>query len=445
MSQRKPVADNTGRFASNQIVVDTDDLPQLREDLATLGLPFEEGEKIPRFRLGLVALGDLARLDEVGDAADVRNELREQGRAADYPEPTDLDVLLTMLRRAFEARGRRLRVGKDRDIELVEGLPHWAGIGPPRRIPPNQPEAAAPVTLQPRDAQPGRRVRVGVLDTGMYPNPSLDGRYLSSDLLEKPQAPVASWSGHALFVVGLIAQEAPGAIVEVRRVLDDETGTSTAWGLAKAMAAMMGTGVEILNVSLGCFTIDDEPPFLLERAVERTAAEMLIVAAAGNHGAGSARTDLPGPRSASSPMWPAALPDVVAVGAADVTTCAGGDVRMTRAGFTPPNAEWIKLWAKGVDLDSFFLEGEVVQTVWEDVDGKPVARVVEVPGPFNGYATWNGTSFACGVVSGRIAALAQESNTSVGEVYANLREGQSTGSCGPEDVRPGVDETDETD
>lgn len=438
MSQRNPVSDTTGRFAGNQIVVDTDDLPQLREDLATLGLPFTEGETLPEFRLGLVGLGDL---DGVEGAEAVRNELRERGRAADYPEPTDLDVLLTMLRRMFEARGHKLRVGKDRDIELVEGLPHWAGIGPPRRAAAGQPEAAAPITLAPRDAQPGRRVRVAVLDTGMYPNPYLDGRYLSSDLQEKPQAPVASWAGHALFVAGLIAQEAPGAIIEVRRVLDDASGTSTAWGLAKAMASSMGTGVEILNVSLGCFTIDDEPPFLLERAVERTAAEMLIVAAAGNHGAGSQHTDMPGPRSASSPMWPAALPDVVAVGAATVTACGGDGVRMTRAAFTPPDAEWIQLWAKGVDLNSFYLEGEVVQAEWTtDGDGNPVAHEVEVPGPFNGYATWDGTSFACGVVSGRIAAEAQESGRSVREIYATLREGQASGSCGPEDVRPGVDE-----
>ncbi len=449
MTQPKPVSDSTGRFASNQIIVDTGDLRVLGEVLATHGRSAEEGESIELLQLTRVGLGDLNDLDQqVPGAAAVREELGDRGRAAGYPEPTDLDVLLTIVRRLCDERGHALRAGKDRDVELVEGLPHWAGIGPPRPPSQDQPQAAAPITLLARDAKPGRRVRVGVLDTGIHPHPDLDGRYLSSDL-QPPKNPVESWAGHALFVVGLIAQEAPGAIIEARRVLDDETGTSSAWELAKAMVSFIGTGVEILNVSLGCFTIDDQPPFLLERVVERTLqAGILIVAAAGNHGAGQTPAGimgddgpewLPQPHSVSSPMWPAALPYVIAVGAAAVEECAGG-FRMTRAAFTPPDAGWIKLWAQGVDLTSFFLDGDVVETEWTDVDGKPVPEVVAVQGPFAGFAQWDGTSFACGVVTGRLADMAQTSGKTVAEVYVQLLNGQSDGSCGRANVRPGVDE-----
>jgi membrane-anchored mycosin MYCP len=443
MAQRIPVSEITGRFASNMIVVDSGDLAELEDVVASLGLSGEVDDAIVQFDLTRYAFDDLTDLERrVPEAAAVRQELQQ---AEGYPEPTDLDVLLKLLRRKFEERGKELRAGKDRDVELIEGLPHWAGEGQPRPVDRGTGNAG-PIALASRDAQPGRRVRIGVLDTGVYPNPDLDGRFLSSDL-EQTAEEYPSWAGHATFVIGLIAQQAPGAVIEARRVLDDRTGTTSSWALAKAMAGFMGTGTEILNVALGGTTYDDQPPFLLQRAVVKTSEEMLVVAAAGNHGAGFKRVGiigadgqsewLPDPSSVSSPMWPAALPEAVAVGAAITTPCTDG-VQMERAPFTPPSASWIKLWAPGVNLASFYIDGDVVETEWTEVGGKPQATVVPVPGPFSGCARWDGTSFATAVATGRIAYVAQKTGAAVAKVYADLRNGRRDGGCDQEPVRPGV-------
>ena len=50
------------------------------------------------------------------------------------------------------------------------------------------------------------------------------------------------------------------------------------------MAGFAGSGTEILNVSLGCYTEDGEPPLVLARAVSVLSPAILLIAAAGNHG-----------------------------------------------------------------------------------------------------------------------------------------------------------------
>ena len=95
------------------------------------------------------------------------------------------------------------------------------------------------------------------------------------------------------------------------------------------------------------------------------------------------------PNSAS---YPAALPDVVGVGALDQDG--------KRAAFTPEPAPWIALLAPGVGLTGAYVEGDVIiQHKNKDgdvIDSKPVY--------FDGTAIWEGCSFAAGIVSGEIAA-----------------------------------------
>jgi subtilisin family serine protease len=105
------------------------------------------------------------------------------------------------------------------------------------------------------------------------------------------------------------------------------------------------------------------PPLVLERAVEALRDKAVtIVAAAGNNG------------PASKKMWPAALPQVIAVGADK----AG---HPEAASFSPVNHEWVDLMAPG----------EKVYSTYE----------------CEGYADWDGTSFAAPAVSGAIAYLMQ--------------------------------------
>ena len=44
------------------------------------------------------------------------------------------------------------------------------------------------------------------------------------------------------------------------------------------------SGVQVLNLSLGCSTADGQAPMVLERAIAQLTPTMAVVAAAGNHG-----------------------------------------------------------------------------------------------------------------------------------------------------------------
>ena len=192
-----------------------------------------------------------------------------------------------------------------------------------------------------------------------------------------PQSPVAQSeiAGHATFVTGLILSQAPGAVVEIYRVLDDE-GIADSWSVAQRIARAGQEGLDVLNLSFVCFTDDGQPPLALATAIDRVPANTVVVAAAGNQGSA--------PEIARRrPAWPAALDDVVAVGAARVR---GGG----RAAFSP-DQPWVDALACGVDLVSTYLIGSVSES-----PGSAVR--------FEGYAQWSGTSFAAALVSGAIAA-----------------------------------------
>jgi membrane-anchored mycosin MYCP len=229
----------------------------------------------------------------------------------------------------------------------------------------------------------GRRVKVAVLDTRIYRHPALDGRLeidgRNERLANADGVPYSA--GHATFVAGLIIQRAPHVILEVHNALNDQ-GQATAWDVACKMVDLAHTGVHVLNLSMGCFTDDGAPPLLFKRAVEVLAPGMVIVAAAGNHGGGGSSYDV----TPKTPFWPAALDDVVAVGA---LTRNG-----KRAEFSP-NTPWVTLSAPGVGVVSTFLDGDVKI---------PAARGGFELRPYNGFAKWSGTSFAAATITGKIAA-----------------------------------------
>lgn len=232
----------------------------------------------------------------------------------------------------------------------------------------------------------GRGVRVGVLDTRMYPHPALAEFNLTfqPDLTGYGVHPV---DGHATFIAGLIFNQAPAASVEARTILADG-GQAKVWDVAKAIAGFAGAGVDVLNLSLGCRTTDGRPPLVMQRAVERLGSHTLAVAAAGNHG---------GTTSSDDPIWPAALPTVVAVGAHDEH----GD----RARFSP-DLPWVTISAHGTDVVSTF----------------PYQLVSGLPGwdDYAGYVTWSGTSFAAARVSGRLAARMSLTGKTAQDAFGDL-------------------------
>jgi subtilisin family serine protease len=183
------------------------------------------------------------------------------------------------------------------------------------------------------------------------------------------------------------------------------------------MVDVAAAGVHILHLSFGCYTDDGQPPLVLAKAVRLISRDVLLVAAAGNHGnieelraQGSELAMAPWMQNIkdTTPVWPAALPEVTAVGATDAI----GEP----AAFTP-NVPWVDVIAPGVDVESTYLDG-------------PVRLSYPTPGSdptqqFNGFASWTGTSFAAGTVSGAVAAKIGPGLDAYQALDAVLEDGQS--------------------
>ncbi len=397
-------------YEPEQLVVALPDLDVVRKALTDLhvGISKKEDDK----RLGLALL----TLDKVADAVDMlRGDAGLMQHVTDTkwpggpPQgtdgPADLDVLLYKLREDFSAAyGRWIpEIGKNRMIAPVRGLPYVSGctVGNPDQLgladPALPPIGGEQGWRRPRPTEPGHGVRVGLLDTKLYPNPWLEGGYLATedDLLEVPgsgRLPPWSLEGHATFIAGLILHQAPGAQLIVRPVMGQRALGKT-WGVAKIMAEFVGTGVDILNLSFGCYTDDGQPPLVLAKAVSLVSPEILLVAAAGNHGnieeLRAAGDPLAAPWTANltdtTPVWPAAFAEVTAVGATD----ARGQPTLFS-----PKVPWVDVTAPGADVESTYLDAEVRLAF-------PDGNQTET---FHGFARWEGTSFAAANVSGAVAA-----------------------------------------
>jgi subtilisin family serine protease len=300
--------------------------------------------------------------------------------AADAAEPTPpieetaLDCVIRAVRETMAAKygGWIPAIGKNRYMQNVMPFPQSKplAIDLPKWT-------ERPQDWIDRASSAGAGVHVGVLDTRIFAHPSLDGHFDADadSTLTITTHPLKGWQGHATFVVGLIAHEAPRAQITVRALFDRPHGgptpvvpTADAWDTAVAIAGFAELGVHVLNLSLGCRTWDGEPPLAMRRAIEKLGPGTLVVAAAGNHGQASYWC---------KPTWPAALSGVVAVGARD-------------AQFSP-DLPWVTAEADGKDVTSTYLKDSVVED--------------EPPNRYgDGYAKWSGTSFAAATVTGAIAA-----------------------------------------
>ena len=367
---------------AHQLVVSLEHADVVLEELAALArigiltsaptLP--AADKSVELGLGLIRLSYPSDLDRT---------------AADQPDDVsgrNLNDVLTMVRTAcsFRHRGWVPTIGKNRVMNGIGGeggqvsggggqVSGGGGGFPSPSDGPIQPEAVA---------YGGAGVRIGVLDTPLVWNRawggnvrSLDPSLPSTDRALEPSATPESYSydvGHANFVASLIAAQAPEADIGVLGTLHSGDASATAWDVARAMVSFLDRDVAILNLSLGCYTDDNQPPLLMQRAIQIMTPRLLVVAAAGNHRQPTR------PR----PFWPAALDDVIAVGAY------GDDYRP--APFTP-HAPWVDVVAPGVDIVTNYFDGCVAVE-----DGKPKQ--------FARYAKWQGTSFAAGLATGEIAS-----------------------------------------
>lgn len=242
----------------------------------------------------------------------------------------------------------------------------------------------------------GGGARVAVIDTGYTPHlhPWLDTRTNAApDTLEDTDVnPQNGWlddeSGHGTFIAGVVLQRAPNATIEIAKVLDTEGYGSE---LDVARAILDHADADVINLSLGCYSHDDEPPLAIAEALRHVSPRTVVVAAAGND-------------STYRPLWPAAHKRVLAVAAVDD--------RLQKASFSN-FGWWVDVAARGEHVLSTFLE----------FDESRHTRAIpgRVPQSFRRWARWSGTSFAAPKISGEIAAtMTRLGSASAREAAASL-------------------------
>lgn len=333
------------------------------------------GETVALHRRGQL-LVSAQQADRAVDAAERWVESREE-----LPE---LGVCLLRLHDHAHVRvaelAEQLRTHPDGPISvspnhLLRGEPGYDGG--PFDLP--RPCASLPL---PSAADPAaRRPFIGVLDTGIIAHPWFTETdwyaQVTADqhdpLPEKPDYALETQTGHGTFVAGILLNHVPNAVMLIERVLDDD-GVCDELGLLRGLSRLRrrlsetGESLDVLNLSLGGYTLDDQPSPLLADALAHFGKQTVIVVAAGNHGS-------------NRPFWPAALKNCVSVGALapDGERCA----EFSNHGW------WVDACAVGQDVEGPFL-----------TDTTPGGQA------FEGYARWSGTSFATPRVGGSIAALA---------------------------------------
>jgi type VII secretion-associated serine protease mycosin len=215
-------------------------------------------------------------------------------------------------------------------------------------------------------------VVVAVIDTGVdADHPELAGRVVPGYDFVNDDADPADDHYHGTFVAGVIAAKpdngagiagaAWDASIMPLKVLGAD-GSGTDADVATAITWATDHGADVINMSLGG---PESSPVLKDAIDYAVAHDVVVVAAAGNEGS-------------DEPHYPAAYPDVVAVGATD--------------------------WAG--NLTGFSSYGS-----WVDVaaPGDAIVGTYPAPGPEPEYAQASGTSFAAPIVAG-IAALVRAKN-----------------------------------
>jgi subtilisin family serine protease len=278
----------------------------------------------------------------------------------------DLDVAATV-RRLREGQSGAGLVASPNHVFVSTPYEHGGPFGPP--VPAVKPRAKA-------GTRPGGEVPVAVLDTGVWRNSPLPASAYTATLADyeddtdvDDDGVIDGDVGHANFIIGVIGAQTRKASIRAVRVLDT-FGLCTEADLIVALGQLRDE--KLINLSLGGFTLDDQPPLALSLTLSTVLSgkDRLIVAAAGNDG------------QRGRPFWPAAFAtsgqpwsaQVVAVAAHN--TAAICDWSNTGG--------WVTAVAPGADITSTFVRHD------------------QFP---SGWALWSGTSFAAPHV---VALLAEQ-------------------------------------
>jgi subtilisin family serine protease len=264
-----------------------------------------------------------------------------------------------------------------------------AGIGSPSPAAAPAPgSVAGPVTLP---GGPGRApIKVAVIDTGIPRAQRADGLLnaipRTEDNIDEldilpagPDGLLDYQAGHGTFVAGVIARVAPQAELRMYRAADTD-GFATDFDIAEAILRAHADGAQIINLSLGVRTVDDQPPPATAAAVAKVRADSneqtVIVAAAGNHGD-------------NVKVWPADLDGVESV--------AGLTAYLTPAP-----------WSSYGDKVRFSTVAEGIRSTYVSGVESPVFDPSPDSFGADAWAFWSGTSFAAPQIAGAVARVCQE-------------------------------------
>lgn len=186
-------------------------------------------------------------------------------------------------------------------------------------------------------------------------------------------------AGHGAFAMGVVQQVDPGGRPRAYRAIDSD-GIGSEVRVAEALLRAVEDGAEVINMSLGAQTVDDQPLLALQVAFEimdeMGKQDVLIVAAAGNFGD-------------RRPCWPAAFRRVVAVGALQA------DLRPAP---WSSRGYWVDVSCVGEGIVSTYVQGKedpelspgTGTDAWDDNDPLP-------------WAVWSGTSFAAPQIAAEVS------------------------------------------
>lgn len=303
------------------------------------------------------------------------------------------------------------------------------GYGPDSHIHVWPGSLAQPVdgNRRPAVVRGGRGIRVAVIDTGLADHPWLEGRRAVGSHPEMDHG-VGCFSpayGHGTFVAGVVHRYAGDASILGRQVPISH-GQVAARDMVTAIRAVVTFRPDVVNLSFGVDLHEPNDQDDLDAAIAelvRANRGVVVVAAAGNQGW-------------TSPVYPAALPGVIAVGAV------GRDGQRAVRDLDQPYpfdhwesnyGEWLSVGAVGVDVVSCFPKPP---------DGLVRCDCRRSEEFFDdGFATWEGTSFAAPAISGAIAHRAAERKVSAADALRSLIEEPGTpvaDGIGPVPKLPGV-------
>jgi thermitase len=252
--------------------------------------------------------------------------------------------------------------------DTAAGPHHFFVSNPFEEGGPYGPPATADAYQLPAGPAPDAAVRVTVVDTGVWrDSPLPESWYEATDADYDDTLDEETDTGHANFITGVIMANTDNVRVRIVKVLD-ANGMCTELDLATALEGL--ADVDIVNLSLGCFSDDDTPPALLQTAFIQMLEnqDRAVVAAAGNEG------------SDGRPYWPAAFAGTSLPFASQVVSVAAHDGSQLCAWSN--KGPWVELAAPGSEIVSTYVTHADFPT---------------------GFATWSGTSFAAPFVAAAIA------------------------------------------